>query len=106
MLYHTVSVRRDNHTVHSTSVAPWEVPILEFIFEDGNVEATGERVKADRDYPDAGSEMDRLIRAYGADRQSGVPYAASVYGQARAGIKALQKRIDEAKAEAEEGILN
>jgi hypothetical protein len=44
------------------------------------------------------SELDRLVRVYGSDSKSGVPHANSVYGNARAGIRVLEKLIDDAKA--------
>jgi hypothetical protein len=97
MRYERVKVKRDTNTVHNHAVRPWEIPILEFIFEDGNVERTGDFVESTQDYPAAASEMDRLVRAYGADSQSGVPYASSVFGNARAGVRSLEKLIAEAK---------
>lgn len=98
MRYERVKVKRDVNTVHNREVAPWEVPVLEFIFEDGNIEPLDEFVTVNRAYPTGESEMDRLIRVYGSDPQSGVAYANSVFGNARAGVKNLQKLIDEARA--------
>ena len=100
MQYVKVLIKRDTNTTYNTSVPAWEVPVLEFIFEDGNIQLTAEveDVPA-RDYPDAAFEFDRLTRAYGADPQSGVAYVASVYGQASAGVRALAKAIAEAKAD-------
>jgi len=43
---------------------------------------------------------------YGSDPKSGVPHANSVYGNARAGIRTLQKMIDDAKAEDRDSLLN
>jgi hypothetical protein len=104
MRYERVKVKRDTNTVHNHAVAPWEIPVLEFIFEDGNVERTDEFVTVDREYPEAAKEFDRLVRAYGTDPQSGVPYASSVFGNARAGVRSLEKAIataqeDDAAAE-------
>lgn len=104
MRYVHLKVVRDTNTVYTRAVPEWEVPVLEFIFEDGNVQRTGSFEKVTHsDYPDAGVEFDRLIRAYGADPTSGVPYVASVYGNAGAGIKELGKAIAAAKAEDEAG---
>ncbi len=96
MRYERVKVKRDSNTVHSKDVAPWEVPVLEFIFEQGNVEPTGLFVEVDREYPDAAREFDRLTKCYSSDPQSGVPYVASVYGNAGVGVRALRKAIEDA----------
>lgn len=98
MRYVKLKVVRDTNTVYPRSVPEWEVAVLEFIFEDGNVQRLGTFEKVTHsDYPDAGAEFDRLTRAYGADPQSGVPYVASVYGNASAGIRALARAIEAAK---------
>lgn len=107
MRYERVKVSRDTNTVHNLAVAPWEVPILEFIFEEGNVVRTGVYEEVSRGprhpegYPDAAKELQRLVECYGHDPKSGVPYANSTYGNARAGVRSMQKLIDEAKAEDE-----
>lgn len=102
MRYERVKVKRDTNTVHNRAVAPWEIPVLEFLFEDGNVEHTDVFEEVAGEYPDAVKELDRLVRCYGADPKSGVPYANAVYGNARAGVRSLQKLIDDAKADDEE----
>ena len=107
MRYERVKVTRDTNTVHNLAVAPWEIPVLEFVFEEGNVVRTGEYEEVVRGprhpagYPDAAKELQRLVECYGHDPKSGVPYANSVYGNARAGIRSMQKLIDDAKAEDE-----
>ncbi len=105
MRYERVKVKRDTNTVHNVLVRPWEVPLLEFIFGEGNIEFLDEfeQVK-DRDgntdtYPEAAKELERLCKVYGSDPKSGVAHANSVYGNARAGVRTLAKLIDEAKAE-------
>lgn len=98
MRYERVKVKRDLNTVHNHAVAPWEIPVLEVIFEDGNVEPLDEFVESGREYPDAQREFERLVKAYGSDPQSGVPYAAITFGNASAGVRALRKLIDDAKA--------
>lgn len=99
MRYERVKVTRDTNTVHNRAVAPWEIPVLEFLFEEGNVERLEEFDEVAGEYPEAAKELDRLVRCYGADPKSGVPYANSVYGNARAGVRSLQKLIDDAKIE-------
>lgn len=99
MRYERVKVKRDTNTVHNRAVAVWEIPVLEFLFEDGNVERTGEFEEVKGDYPDADNELDRLVRCYGSDPKSGVPYANSVYGNARAGVRSLAKLIEDARIE-------
>jgi hypothetical protein len=99
MLYHKVKVIRDVNTVYNRAVPSWELPVLTFIFDEGNVQPTETFEIVDRSYPDAGVEYDRLIRRYGADVKSGVPFAASVFGVGVAGIRAVQGIIDEARAD-------
>jgi hypothetical protein len=105
MRYERVKVKRDLQTMHNKAVPPWEIPVLEFIFEDGNVERLGIFEEVDRDYPNANVEFARLAKAYGSDPKSGVDHVASVYGNAGAGVRALRKEIDAARqddAEADE----
>jgi hypothetical protein len=97
-------IKRDTNTVHNRAVAPWEIPILEFLFEDGNIERTGVFEEVAGEYPAAAKELDRLVRCYGADPKSGVPYANAVYGNARAGERSLTKLIDDAKVEDEAAV--
>lgn len=101
MRYERVKVKRDTNTVHNRAVAPWEIPVLEFIFEDGNIEQLNVFEEVSGEYPEGAKELDRLVRCYGSDPKSGEPYANSVYGNGRAGVRALQKLIDDSKAEDE-----
>ena len=96
MRYVRVKVKRDTNTVHNSLVSPWEVPILEYMFEDGNVEVLDEYESNDREYPDAGAEFGRLIKSYGGDPKSGIPFAVSAFGDGRTGVKTLAASIDEA----------
>lgn len=98
MRYERVKVKRDTNTVYNKFVLPWEVPILEFTFEEGNVEKLDEYETNDSSYPSAAVEFDRLAQAYGSDPKSGIPYVALVYGDSRRGVKELAKAIDEARA--------
>jgi hypothetical protein len=97
MRYVRVKVKRDTNTVHNSLVSPWEVPVLEYIFEDGNVEITDEHEENAREYPDAAAEFGRLVKAYGGDSKTGIPYVVSTFGDGRTGVKALGAAIDEAK---------
>jgi hypothetical protein len=103
MRYERIKITRDPHTVYNRSVFPWEIAILEFTFGDGNVNRLEEFETTDTPYPEPTVEFQRLGSAYGADPQSGVPYVASVYGQASAGVNHLRRAIAEAKA-AEEAL--
>jgi hypothetical protein len=101
MRYVTVKITRDTQTASSSQVAPWEVPILEHLFEAGNVEIEeGSGTPADsRGYPEIGEEFGRLIKVYGSDTKSGIPYVVSVFGEGRRGIEALRDLIEEAEGD-------
>jgi hypothetical protein len=99
MRHEKVIIKRDTNTVHNKTIAPWEIPILEYLFDEGNVIRTGEYVQADVDYPPAAEEMTRLMKAYGADSKTDIPHAVTVFGAARVGVRALAKAIDAARAE-------
>lgn len=98
MRYQRVKVQRDTNTVYNRPVPPWEIPILEFIFEEGNVTRLDSFETNDFQYPDPAVEFDRLARAYGADPKSGVLYVASVYGDSVRGVRELRTAIKEAQA--------
>jgi hypothetical protein len=98
MRYVEVKVTRDTNTVYNKTVPEWELPVLEFIFEQGNVELRDGVTRDARPYPTAEDEFDRLARSYGSDAQTNVPFVASVYGQAGRGIRALAKAIEQCKA--------
>lgn len=99
MRFERFKVIRDSHSQYNVAVPPWEAAVLTMVFDDGNVQPTGHFELVDRGYPDAGSEYDRLTRAYGADNQSGIPFVATVYGAGRIGIAALHRAIEAAKVE-------
>jgi hypothetical protein len=104
MRHEIVKVTRDGNTVHNRAVPPWEIPVLEFLFDPGNVEPTDEFVKVEgtpahpAEYPDATAELARLTKAYGADPKSGIAHANSVFGNGRRGVTELRKLIDAAQA--------
>jgi len=97
MRYVKVKVRRDVNTVYCREVPVWEIPVLEVVFEDpANVEEVSART-CDGDYPEAGAEFSRLVKKYGADPESGIPYAAIAYGNGRLGIGKLATLIAETR---------
>ncbi len=102
MRYERVEIKRDGNTVHNKEVAPWEIPILEFLFDEGNVRRLGVYVEAPGEYPDAAKEHARLHRVYGEDAKSGEPFVVSIYGNAGAGVRALRKEIEAAQADEKE----
>jgi hypothetical protein len=103
MRHERIIVVRDERTKHNLTISPWEVPIIEYEFGDGNLTRTGEFVDVPgAEYPDAHMEMDRLVKAYGSDKETKIPNAVTVYGAARQGIRALAKAIQDAM-DAEEG---
>jgi hypothetical protein len=87
--------------VYNRSVLPWEIPVLEFTFEAGNVAVLDEYETNDLPYPEPQTEFQRLESAYGADPQSGRSYVSSVFGEASIGVNQLRRAIVEAR-EAEE----
>lgn len=99
MRYERVKITRDPHTSYTREMPTWEAPVVEFIFGPEAVSRTGIFVNVPREYPSAADEFDRLTRAYGKDTKSDIAHVASVYGQSHAGIKALQRAINEDRAE-------
>lgn len=99
MRHEKIKVNRDNNTVHNTATAPWEIPVIEYVFGEHNVERLGEFVEVSdaRGYPDPGEEMARLTKVYGVDTDSGVAFAVTVYGTARIGVRAMARAIEEAE---------
>lgn len=104
MRYERVQVKRDTNTVHNHAIPRWEIPVLEFLFEAGNITPLDEFVQVAREYPDATVELERLAKVYGSDPKSGIPHAYSVFGAGRKGIRELQKLIDDAQAEDEAAV--
>ncbi|MDE2097463.1 MAG: hypothetical protein KGL39_09480 [Patescibacteria group bacterium] len=92
-----LKVTRDTNTVYSVSVAPWEQPVYEAVYPVGSVQPTGETQEVSKPYPEAGLEFDRLMRKFGADPKTGIPFVVSAYGAERAGIRALEDEITKAK---------
>lgn len=101
MRHERIRVTRDNNTIHNLAVAPWEIPVLEYIFDEANVvrQGTYDEVAEAREYPNPAQEMERLIKVYGQDNESKLPYAVSVYGAARLGVQTLATAINAARNE-------
>lgn len=98
MRYETVKVKRDSNTTNHLSVGSWELPILDYLYDEGNVIRTGEFVDlAGRDYPDPAQELERLKKVYGADPETKELHAVAVFGVGRTGVKAIAAAIDEAR---------
>lgn len=97
MKFREVRVLRSELSSHVEAVAPWEIPVLQTIFPVEAIVLLGEITDSERDVPDANDEMDRLIRHYGMDNESGVPYATQAYGMGQMGIRNLEKEIKAAR---------
>lgn len=100
MRFQTAKVIRDtNHSV-STAFAPWELPILEYLYEAGNVQIQSELEVNDagRELPEAGDEFARLVGRYGRNTDTGVSHAEEVFGRGNQGVKALAALIDNERA--------
>lgn len=97
----------DGNTKYSRGVPAWEIPILEFLFGEGNVTRVGESEKVmdvndgtkDRPYPNARDEYIRLENNYGSSPKDATAYVAAVYGNVPIGLRELQKAIDQAKVD-------
>lgn len=100
MRHERVKIQRDSNTIHNTALAPWEIPVLEMVFDGGNVTRLGEFVEyaGDEGYPDPAQELFRLGKVYGSEVK-GDPrtYAVRVYGEARAGVREMARAIDAAR---------
>lgn len=95
--YERVKVKRDERTTHNRAVAPWEIPMLEFLFGEGNVEALGEYEIVRQDYPAPQEEFHRLKVRYGRNPETHEDNVVSVFGNARRGVEALSVMIDKAR---------
>lgn len=96
MQFIRVKVRRSEYVTHNSLVRPWEVPILELLFEQGNVVKEGVEY-TDEPYPEPAVELARLRTAYGTNEDTGIPEAVTVYGDGPRGVKALAEVIEDVK---------
>jgi len=99
MRYERVKIQKDTNTIYNRAVPQWEIPILEFVFGEGNVVPLGVFEKAPRDYPEAQDEHQRLSLKYGIDKETKTDFVATVYGASRIGIREIGKAIEVARQE-------
>lgn len=97
MRYERCKITRDVNTVYNRAVSEWELPVLQYVFAEGNVVRTGQFEEVNGDYPDPVQEFNRLGNRYGSD-PDGKPFVETVFGQGRIGIRELAKLISDTKA--------
>lgn len=97
MRYENVRIQRDTNTIYQRAVPPWEIPILEFVFGEGNVVPLGTYTQAPYPYPEPAAEHQRLSLRYGVDRETKTDFVATVYGASRIGIREIGKAIEVAR---------
>ena len=102
MKFKRYKIIRDTNTVYNRPVAPWELPVLELVFDEGNVQETDQVDPTEQTAPDPAVEFDRLTRAYGEDPQTHVPYASIVYGSGNRAVANLKRAIKEAFEESDD----
>jgi len=104
MRYAKVYVNRNETSSQTVIVAPWEIPLLEFVHprQDGVV-VEGYVDRPEVEYPtDLDSEMERLHTVYrGAPNSKGetVSVVDEIYGAGRLGLRKLEEEIERAKAD-------
>lgn len=76
------------------TIVPWEVPVL-IEAQGGGVTQLGQSIVERKVRPDAQSEFQRLVNRYKHSESSDVPYVARVFGVGAAGIRALDRMIDD-----------
>lgn len=106
MIFEFVKIVRDVNLAPSRSVPAWEIPVMEVVFDGGNVQPQGEYERVDRPYPEASYEFNRLAKRYGSDPKTEVPYVMIAYGTAQIGVRALAAAIAEAKALEDKAIAD
>lgn len=87
-----VHVRLSELHTQQLVVPPWEVPVLQAVHGDADVQVVGS-VTLDRELPEPTAEYERLERRYGRDSKSEQAYVAMVYGQFGAGIANLERAM-------------
>lgn len=93
-----VRVERDERLAIPTSVAPWEVPILQTVHGPEKIIEVRKHFDG-RGYPDPSIEFDRLVRRYGQHVESETPWAVKVYGEPPRSIRELSAAMAEARVE-------
>lgn len=92
-----VQVDRSEHSKPVIDIGEWEIPMLEYEYEETNRLAVQGFVKVDgREYPDAASELQRLVVKYGKE-EGGQDKAILVYGQGQTGVRVLEGLIEESR---------
>jgi hypothetical protein len=90
--YQEVTIRISELQTQTVTVAPWEVPILQAIYGEGDAQVTG-GADVDRDPPGAADEFARLANRYGP-KNAETPVVAAVYGKFGPGVAALAEAIE------------
>lgn len=102
MRFVTARVQRDTNHSHSGEYAPWEIPILKHVHDEGNVIVTGEANVPERELPDPKDEMVRLVTRYGKNPSDGTPIVLEVYGAGQGGLAALTTAIENERVNSRE----
>lgn len=100
--YIHILIERDKMTKVPKVVAPWEIPVYEAVYNDGEPDSgngfaeVGEvEVELD-EVPDAESEFVRMRNLHGFHEKQGVPFVDLAYGRGRAGLAELRRAINDA----------
>lgn len=89
--FYTIVVIRDATLHIPRTVSGWELPVLNEVFGEGNIEIKEEFTR-EFATPDIEPEKARLERMYGKD-ETQIPYVEVAYGRGPACMKALAKAI-------------
>lgn len=96
-----ILIERDAMTKVPKVIRPWELPVYEAMYDDGEEDATagfsvsGRVVVEVDEIPDASEEFARMRAFYGVD-STGQPWADVAYDRGRKGVAMLRKAINEA----------
>lgn len=100
--YVQILIDRDAMTKVPKIVAPWELPVYEALYDDGEADGAqgfsvdGSYALEVADVPDAQEEFNRLRMIHGSHPKQGTPFVELAYGRGRAGIAELRRAINEA----------
>lgn len=94
--FEKVLVTRNEAHKQMVRVPKWEIPILQAIHGQNNVNVTGEKTLLKRAVPEPGAERDRLILKYGKDREMNMTFVEIVYGNGARGVEQLAQAIAKA----------
>ncbi len=90
----SVIVARSETESAQINVPQWEVPVLQMVHGPEKISLVGEMEDADRPFPSASEEFERLSQRYGADNKTDVYHVAAVYGQPPFGLTKLEEEIN------------